>query len=231
MGKADLHMHTCHSDGRATVRELLDAVRNRTDLDVIAITDHDTLSGADEAREMASDYPFEIVAGEEISTLNGHLIGLFLEEPVQPKMTIEETVREVHVQGGLAYIPHPFFWNGYFSRHYTSIYELGVRLIDACVDGIEVVTQTPALRWANNQARRFADDIGCLAQLAGSGTHDCHGIGRAYTLFPGGTAADLRAAIVGGYTHAVAHEWSLADLLTNAGWYTRLPAGEPEISA
>ncbi|HEX6510703.1 MAG TPA: PHP domain-containing protein, partial [Chloroflexota bacterium] len=161
MGKADLHMHTCYSDGQPTVRELLDHVRDCTDLDVIAITDHDTVAGAQEALTMADEYPFDVIVGEEVTSVDGHVVGLFLEETVAPRQSVEATVRDIHLQGGLAFAPHPFFRNGFFSNKGNSMLGLGVRLIDACMDGIEVINSTPSLKWANDRARRFAEEVGC----------------------------------------------------------------------
>src|SRR5262245_8456194 len=79
-GRADLHMHTCHSDGAPTVDALLEHVAHNTRLDVIAITDHNTISGALEACELQKkrSYPYEIIVGEEVSTRQGHMVGLFL---------------------------------------------------------------------------------------------------------------------------------------------------------
>ena len=82
MGKADFHMHTSLNDGTATVREVLNYVRDNTDLDVVAITDHDRLTGSYQALELANEYPFEIVSGSEITTLHGHLLALFLDKPI-----------------------------------------------------------------------------------------------------------------------------------------------------
>src|SRR5579883_3396705 len=177
MGKADLHLHTCYSDGQPTVRELLDHVCRRTNLDVIAITDHDTLQGALEARTIADEYPFDIIVGEEVTSRDGHVVGLFLEERVWPGMTVEDTVRAIHMQGGLAFAPHPFFSNGFFSNKGHSMLGLGIQLIDACMDGIEVINSTPALKWANERAQRFADEVGCLAQLGCSDAHVKQAIG------------------------------------------------------
>src|SRR3977135_1389537 len=59
VGKADFHMHTSLNDGTATVREVLNYVRDRTDLDVISITDHDRLTGSYQAIEIANGYRFE----------------------------------------------------------------------------------------------------------------------------------------------------------------------------
>ena len=52
LGKADMHLHTLYSDGTASVQQLLDHVERRTDLDVIAVTDHERIDGALRAREI-----------------------------------------------------------------------------------------------------------------------------------------------------------------------------------
>jgi len=69
-GLADVHMHTNYSDGTGSVEEVLAFAQERTSLDVIAITDHDTIEGALRARDLAAerDYRFEVIVGEEIST-------------------------------------------------------------------------------------------------------------------------------------------------------------------
>jgi pimeloyl-ACP methyl ester carboxylesterase len=80
-GRADLHVPTLWSDGAQRSEAIVNAVRGR--LDVLAITDHDEIRGAVRAREWALARPelgVDVVVGEEISTLNGHLLGLFLEE-------------------------------------------------------------------------------------------------------------------------------------------------------
>ena len=73
-GKADMHLHTLYSDGVHGVEALLDHVERYTDLDVIAITDHERLDGALRAQELhaAGNYSFELVVGEEITTRRGH---------------------------------------------------------------------------------------------------------------------------------------------------------------
>ncbi|MCS7295022.1 MAG: PHP domain-containing protein, partial [Chloroflexota bacterium] len=82
MGKADLHIHTRYSDGLATFEEVVQWANDRTDLDVIAITDHEDVEGALRARELAAKrgYRVEVVVGAEVTTLQGHLLALFIEE-------------------------------------------------------------------------------------------------------------------------------------------------------
>ena len=84
MGTADLHIHTRHGDGMATVAEILDHVERATDIDIIAITEHDTPRPALEARELHArgTYRFNLIPGIEVTTLDGHLLALFVDEPI-----------------------------------------------------------------------------------------------------------------------------------------------------
>src|SRR5262245_31403337 len=109
VGSADLHIHTRHGDGMATVAEVLARVEEAATLDVIAITEHDTMRASDEARELCarSGFRFDVVPGMEVTTLDGHLLALFIDEPVASFRRIEETLAAIHAQGGLAIVPHP----------------------------------------------------------------------------------------------------------------------------
>ncbi|MDZ7718504.1 MAG: PHP domain-containing protein [Balneolaceae bacterium] len=68
MGKADLHIHTNASDGDLSPEDLIKKVSQKN-LEVIAITDHDTISGYLDAKEFASDKEIELIPGVEISTV------------------------------------------------------------------------------------------------------------------------------------------------------------------
>lgn len=90
LGRADLHVHTTWSDGAQPPDAMVAAASGR--VDVLAITDHDQIGGALVARDYARHQPrlgVDVVVGEEISTLNGPLLGLYLEErvplPVSPR--------------------------------------------------------------------------------------------------------------------------------------------------
>jgi len=80
VGKADLHLHTTVSDGLVTVERLLEYVEHETDLDVIAVTDHEDALGGLRARELAAKrgYRVEVIPGAEVTTLQGHLLALFV---------------------------------------------------------------------------------------------------------------------------------------------------------
>ena len=82
LGRADLHIHTLASDGTAGVVEILEHVETNLELDVIAITDHERIDAALAARTIALDrgYRVEVVVGEEVTTLGGHLLALWIEQ-------------------------------------------------------------------------------------------------------------------------------------------------------
>ena len=109
LGRADLHIHTLASDGTAGVLEILDHVEANLDLDVIAITDHERIDAALAGQAIARDrgLRLEVVVGEEITTLGGHLLGLWLETPVRPFRSLRSTIAAIHDQGGLAIPAHP----------------------------------------------------------------------------------------------------------------------------
>src|SRR5215831_21153556 len=93
VGIADLHIHTHHSDGSDSPSEVL-LWAARIGLDVIAITDHDAIDGALIAARIARRVAGgpDVIIGEEVSSLDGHILALFLDEPVAPDMTAAETV-------------------------------------------------------------------------------------------------------------------------------------------
>lgn len=196
-GKADLHIHTSASDGMADAQELLDYVETKTDLDVIAVTDHDNPKGAEAVREAWAKgrYRFEVIPGIEVTALEGHLLALFVDRPITPFLRIEETLEEVHTQGGLSVIPHPMSW---LTR------SLGQRVIERIIDvgrggdyfdGIETANQTVAARVSIRKAGQLNEERYHLASVGCSDAHFLLAVGSAHTTFAGSTAADLRRSI------------------------------------
>lgn len=103
--RVDLHTHSLASpDGSLRLTDYADLLDSGT-LDFIAVTDHDRIDFALEAQEKLGN---AIIVGEEISTAEGELIGLFLTSPVPPGKTARETAELIHAQGGVTYVPHPF---------------------------------------------------------------------------------------------------------------------------
>lgn len=196
--QGDLQIHTAYGDGMADAAEVLDHVERLTDLDVIAVTDHDDVRGALLAREVHArgSYRFEFVTGVEVTTRSGHLLALWVEQPIPSLRPLGETVATIHRAGGLAVIPHPF---SFLTR---SVGQSALeRLLadddpETHPDGIEVANSSLAGRVTRSKALRFNGERYRLAETGGSDAHFPEEIGTATTLFPGHTAEALRRAIV-----------------------------------
>lgn len=210
-GRADLHVHSLYSDGGQPPEAIVRAAAGR--LDVVAITDHDVVAGALRARDFAREHPelgVDVVVGEEISTLNGHLLGLYLTERVPPGLSAEETIRRVHAQGGLAVAPHPFHPLRGTVRGHRSI---GRLIPDLALDAIEVVNNAGVFSRLYDAWAALLNVEWMLPVTAGSDAHDVWYLGSAFTGFPGRGAADLRAALVAGRTRAqVNWSWTAAKM-------------------
>ena len=203
LGRADLHMHTLASDGTSTLEEILGRVEMETDLDVIAITDHERIDAALAGRTLARSrrLRFEVVVGEEVTTTGGHLVALFIEEPVRSLRSLGWTISAIHEQGGLAVpahplVPYPLCAQGRTLRRLLANPDRRMH-----PDGLETFNPTALGRASHGAAVRFAAEHG-LAALGSSDAHVSGVIGTCWTTFPGRTAEDLRAAILERRTHA-----------------------------
>jgi hypothetical protein len=165
----DLHMHTDHSFDCATPVEVLLAEARARGLGAIAITDHNEISGAHEARAKADG--IKVIVAEEIKTAEqGEVIGLFIEEKIPRGLTLEETIAEIKRQGGLVYVPHPFD-----RMHSVPDYEHLLPVLDD-LDAIEVFNPRVAISEFNDEAVRFAAKYRIPAG-AGSDAHVPQGLG------------------------------------------------------
>ncbi len=217
MGKADLHIHTSYGDGMAEIDELLDYA-DAGDLTVIAITEHDGLRAAFEARERWAQgrHKFEVIVGEEVTALEGHLVALFVEEPLPSLRPLNEVLEAIHRQDGLAIIPHPMSW---LTR------SIGQRTIERILargasdglyfDAIETANVSPAGRVTMAKAQRLNDERFHFASVGASDAHFLEAVGSARTLFEGDTAADLRRAILEKTTRSEAGRYPS---LREIGW-------------
>jgi predicted metal-dependent phosphoesterase TrpH len=170
--EVDLHMHTDHSGDCATpVEVLLQTARDRG-LGAIAITDHNEVSGALEAREIAKGFDdLKVIVAEEVKTAEqGEVIGLFLEEKIPKGLTMAETIAAIREQGGLVYVPHPFD-----RFHSVPDYEHLLDIVEE-VDILEVFNPRVAVTAFNEEAVRFANKYR-IVPGAGSDSHVAQGLG------------------------------------------------------
>lgn len=213
LGKADLHIHTAHGDGLHSAEAIVDYVETHTDLDLIAITDHDEIEAGLRARDYAvrRGYRVGVVPGIEITTRGGHLLALGIDRPFTMLRPLEETVDAVHAAGGVCIVPHPYSWLT------TSIGARGLqRLLPpggvAKVDGIELWNPSLAGKVCHERAR-VANTLRLrLAETGGSDAHAIPLVGTAYTTFPGQTWEDFQRALQERTTRAYGRFWSAAEV-------------------
>jgi glycosyltransferase involved in cell wall biosynthesis len=169
----DLHMHTSHSHDSATpVDALLESARERG-LGAIAVTDHNEIDGALEAREQVerNGYDLKVIVAEEVKTAEqGEVIGLFIDEKIERGMTMKETIAEIRRQGGIVYVPHPFD-----RMHAVPDYADLLEVVED-IDAIEVFNAKVAYAGFNEEAARFAAKYRIVAG-AGSDSHVSQALG------------------------------------------------------
>jgi len=102
----DIHVHTKYSRCAILSPEEIEPLALKRGLDAVAITDHNAIAGALEVRDQAKK--IKVIIGEEIKTTKGEIMGYFINEPIPPFLSPEETIKEIRRQGGLVSVPHPF---------------------------------------------------------------------------------------------------------------------------
>lgn len=168
--RIDPHVHSVESyDCVTPVERILERART-VGLDGVVVTDHDAIEGSLRAAERAPNYGLLGIPGVEISTAEGHLLGIGVEESPPPGRPLVETVEEIRTRGGVAVVPHPF----QRSKH-------GAKkcVIEIC-DGIEVHNAQAMTGFWNQRARAFALARD-YSRIGASDAHSAGTVGRAYT--------------------------------------------------
>jgi len=170
--KVDLHTHSEASvDGGITAEQYAGILRNEI-VDVIAITDHDRIDfAAGMQKALGQD---KIIIGEEITTSQGEIIGLYLTEKIEPGMTAQETIDEIHLQNGVVYIPHPF------EKVRKGIQK---EVLMALIDEVDVVEAFNGRAWSKNYGPEAAATAkqNNVPIASSSDAHGMAGVGSSYT--------------------------------------------------
>jgi predicted metal-dependent phosphoesterase TrpH len=167
--RVDLHLHSNYShDGQSSLEELIERCAE-IGLDRIALTDHNTMEGAQALANMA---PELAIIGEEAKTREGEVIGLFITRRLPPYLRPEEVMDLIHEMGGLSYIPHPL------DRHRANF---RLERILELADRIDIIETYNA--WCepaeNEAAARLAAELG-MVTATGSDAHAAHELGRSW---------------------------------------------------
>jgi predicted metal-dependent phosphoesterase TrpH len=204
MGIADLHIHSIHSlDGTASIPAILKYAADRTPLDALAITDHNSMDGVLQALELAPRYGLTVIPGCEVSTTDGHLLTLFVQRPVQPGLSLIESVLQVRRMNGLCIAAHP---------HAVGIHSLSFEKIATALQvpgvaetlvGIETYNGCLLFPHTNAQAAVHSAELG-LSAVGGSDAHHLAALGQGRTKFIGRSANDLYLSLKNRQTAALA---------------------------
>ena len=206
MGRADLQIHTEESDGMDDALTILDAAHRRG-VNIIAVTDHDQTRGAQIARERAVqvNHPVEVIVGSEVTSRHGHILALWIEEPIPFFRSAAATVEAIWNQGGVAIIAHPCA---------VVPFALGIGGINGLVRdlapersgdqppilAVETANPIPSARWRRGRVIDANQRWG-LATTGGSDAHFHEQVGSAVTTFEGSGQEALRAALTAGTTN------------------------------
>lgn len=169
MVRVDLHVHTSASfDSKSEAAQV--AFRSlRLGLDPTFITDHDTTVAAFRLQAAAQQ---RVVVGEEITTADGELIGLFLRRQIPPGLTARQTALEIKDQAGLVYLEHPY---DQFRRH---LREDAIEDVADLIDIVEVFNARSDEK-SNGRAEELREILGA-APAAGSDAHTLRELGSVY---------------------------------------------------
>lgn len=219
-GIADIHIHSSGGDGLASVYQILEYVENKTELDIIAITDHDNFKTSLYAKELSQKkkYRFKVVLGMEVTTIHGHLLAIFIDNPIFSYQSLEHTIEAVHNQGGFCIAPHSMSWL-YRSIGQTTLDKFAYRSDGIYLDGIEVVNSNIHARISHEKTKRLNRKRYHLAEIGSSDAHFLYQIGSAYTFFEGNTEVDFKLSLKNRKTIA----YYSPDLYKS--WYSRIIDG------
>ncbi len=204
--RVDLHLHTMWSGDAQTTPEELAAAVAETGLDVVCVTDHGALAGA-QRLAASGELGCGVVVGQELRTAAGEIIGLFLSERLAFGLGPEAACEEIRRQGGIVYVPHPFDE----LRHALATPVLDRLVAGGLVDAVEVLNAKVKAPAANRRAADYAAAHG-LAGGAGSDAHEPGALGAAFVEMAPFTdaatfLASLRGAAVRGHHYDAARAW------------------------
>ncbi len=212
--RVELHTHTRYSKDCLVTPETVIATCRRKGIDRLAVTDHNSISGALRLKELAPDL---IIVGEEIMTTEGELLAFFMREWVPPGLTPQETLTRLRDQGAFISVSHPF------DRLRRGAWDEAALL--------EIIDQVDALEVFNSRCLFNADNAAALAlaqqhnklMTVGSDAHTAREIGRAtLEMAPFDSVETFRANLAEARFHTTLSSVWIHWASTYAKWVRRL---------
>lgn len=188
--KIDFHVHSCYSKDSSITLEQVVCFAKKRGLDGVAVTDHNTVEGA---LKLKKTKKILVIPGIEVSTLQGHLLGINVTTPIPAKLTMEQSIQKIHEAGGVAIAAHP-----------TAFYKSPATRKVKSYDAIEVMNASSVpFSVLTRYSKKFAEELN-LPQTGGSDSHYAPEIGAAYTVVDADPDIDeIVKAIIRGATFPV----------------------------
>ena len=173
MYKMDSHIHSEYSpDSKSKLKDIFKVAKSRN-IDIIAISDHNTVDGSKEARRLTKNDDLLVIPSIEISSLEGHILGFGCEEKIDRDLPAAETIDLIHDQSALAIIPHPYC----FYRH-GLLCKADYK--DLKIDAIETKNARFIVGYCNNKAKNLSKKEN-LPSLGASDAHYFKFVGDCYS--------------------------------------------------
>ena len=193
---ADFHIHTRFSRDSILGEERFIRLALERGLTHVAVTNHNNVEGAlavrDKVHELGVEQELSVILGEEVSTADGEVVGLFLQRTIPRGLSADETADAIHEQGGLVSIPHPY---DPFRQSHIKEPPLLALLEAAKVDMIEVFNSRVTFQRHNLDAAELAARYG-VPGIAASDSHSSFEIAMSFNALPAFSSADeLRAVL------------------------------------
>lgn len=193
---ADFHCHTRHSPDSRLAEDRFVSLAVERGLTHVAVTDHNTIEGSVAVRaraaEMGMDDRLAVILGEEVSSADGEIVALFIEETIPRDLSAEATADAIHEQGGLVSVPHPY---DPFRRSHITADALERLATSHRIDMLEVFNSRVTLGRHNEDAATFASRHG-IPGVACSDSHTGMEVAMSFNALPAfSTASELKAAL------------------------------------
>lgn len=174
----EFHVHTRYSSDSILNKYLILLMCKIKKIDGIAITDHNEIMGAIEYKKILEKHKISVIIGEEIFTTKGEIIGLFLKEKIEPFLSPQETIKQIRMQSGLVYIPHPYD----LKREKSVLKEEYIQEFSNEIDLIEIHNGRNISDDYDTKQKNISDRCNILP-IIGSDAHTFFELGRNYVIF------------------------------------------------
>lgn len=174
MLKMDSHIHSEYSPDSSSKLDDIIKVAERREIDIIAISDHNTVDGTSEIIKKTRNTDILAIPSIEISSSKGHILGFGCEEIIPKGLSPEDTIDRIHDLGGLAIVPHPYCFYRHGLLHSTDYKGLKI-------DGIETKNARFIIGYCNRKAKKLSQKEN-LPTLGASDAHYYKFVGDCYSL-------------------------------------------------